>query len=187
MKKKLNSPYKKLIGKLSIFDSSALYEGEKHLLLVDGLVYQRYIRFYYDKIQSVQIAKTKRYLLELAIGFGGAVAVAVMLEFLAAFAGFDTYDAPVLRGAQIMLAGPFVLFGLISEVQKTYRKESALADAEMFQGAFQAAARLSIAVEESSSEESAQDLKARVLAGSTWVKDASDEERNLFISKFSIF
>ncbi len=114
MKKNSNSPYKKLSGRLSIFDSSALYEGDQHLLLVDGLIYHRYHRFYYHQIQGVQIAKTKRYLFELAIGFGGAVAVAVVLEFLAAFAGFRTYDAPVLRGAQILFAGPFVLFGVIS-------------------------------------------------------------------------
>lgn len=114
--KPASSPYRKLIRDFALVDGGGVYEANDHFLFVNGLVYQRYRRFFFHQIQAIQVRPTRRwcYLILANIAIIAALVFGITYGFTVPLA-FETLPVKaMLYGA---LVTPFALFLLFQIVR----------------------------------------------------------------------
>ncbi len=106
--------YRPLRRKLGLFDSSTLAEAEDHFLLVRGLAYQEYRRFFFDQIQAIQVRPTNHLYWHMGVPFAIAALLAFVIgTLLVEPAIIQDLNIPVKETVLALCVTPFALYGLV--------------------------------------------------------------------------
>ena len=93
-----------------------MYERDGHFLFVNGLVYQLYRRFFFHKIQAIQVRPTRRLYCEILVNF--AIIAALVSAITFGFAvPLELEVLPVKGILYTVLVTPFALYGLVQLVR----------------------------------------------------------------------
>jgi len=111
-----NSTYRKLIRDFALVDGGGVYEGDDHFLFVNGLVYQRYRRFHFHKIQAIQVRPTRRlyYTILVNLAIIAALVFAITYGFTVPL---ELEFLPVKALFYSVMVTPFALYGLVQLVR----------------------------------------------------------------------
>ncbi len=110
------SSYCKLTRDFALVDGGGVYEGDGHFLFVNGLIYQRYRRFFIHQIQAIQVRPTRRLYYAILVNF--AIVAALVFAITFGFAvPLELEVLPVKGILYTVLVTPFALYGFVQLVR----------------------------------------------------------------------